>query len=70
MSDWKPSWNITSIPDPLFQSEVGRRRREKGGNFTPRPPKLKLCANGCGTELNATQRRSACPGCGYIHPRR
>lgn len=72
MSDYKPTWNLTTIPAALFQSEVGRRRREKGGNLTPRPPKLKPCAK-CSTPLNATQYRDyPCPNCGHKHivPRR
>lgn len=64
--DWKPSWNLTSIPGPELYKEVGRRRRAGAPAVTNE--KLKPCAH-CSKPLNATQRRKPCPDCGYTHPR-
>ena len=60
-------WDLSTIPDNELNSEQGRRRRAKG----PKSPNIKIqpCANGCGTMLNATERRKRCSGCGYVHPR-
>jgi hypothetical protein len=64
--DYKPSWDLTTVPDPELHKEVGRRRRAHGPAVTNE--KLKPCDH-CSTPLNATQRRKPCPGCGYVHPR-
>lgn len=59
-------WDLSSIPEPEWNREHGRRNRAKGPTATN--VKLKPCAE-CGTQLNATQRRKPCPKCGYVHPR-
>lgn len=67
MPSYKPTWDMSTIPDDVLLSEVGRRRRAKGPSVTN--VNLKLCAGKCGTWLNATQRRKPCPKCHYVHPR-
>ena len=67
MQSYKPTWDLTTIPDEKWNSEHGRRQRAKAPAVTN--VKLKPCAS-CGTMLNATQRRKPCPGCGYVHPRK
>jgi ribosomal protein S27AE len=67
MQSYKPTWDLTTIPDDEFKSEHGRRNRAKAPAATN--VNLKQCANGCGTWLNATERRKPCPKCGYVHPR-
>lgn len=67
MSNYQPHWDLSTIPDDLLHSEVGRRRRLKGPAITRQ--NVKPCTS-CGKQLNATQRRTACPNCSYIHPRR
>lgn len=59
-------WDLSTIPQDLFKQEEGRRRRACGPAATNQ--KLQLCANCRSVELNATQRRKPCPGCGYRHP--
>lgn len=59
-------WDLATIPSDLLNQEVGRRRRAAGPAVTYE--KKEPCAN-CKTPLNATQRRKACPECGYKHPR-
>lgn len=51
-------WDLSTIPEDVFKSEIGRRTR-------PQTPNLKLepCIH-CGTALNARQRRRACISCG------
>lgn len=60
-------WDLSTIPSDLLNQEVGRRRRAAGPVATYE--KKELCANCRAVELNATQRRKPCPGCGYKHPR-
>lgn len=64
---YNSNWDLSTIPDDEFRSENGRRQRAKAPAATN--VNLQKCANGCGTELNATQRRKPCPKCGYTHPR-
>lgn len=67
MKRYQPDWDLTSIPDDVFQSERGRRNRMKQGL----PPNLKLKpCKGCQALLSATQRRQRCPDCGFVNVRR
>lgn len=59
--DYKPSWDLSTIPAPVWNSENGRRVRPPGSPATH--IKLAPCG-GCGKSLNATQRRRSCPKCG------
>ena len=54
-------WDLSTIPEAVWNSENGRRVRLKG----PRAPNLKLepCSN-CSVPLSARERRGACPKCG------
>lgn len=61
MSIYRPSWDLTTIPDEPFESEAGRRRRAKGPRVTRQ--KLEPCIH-CGESLNARQRRGKCIKCG------
>ena len=63
MTDWKPSWNLASIPDDLLLSEAGRRNAAKRtaplGGARPgagRPVELVLCPH-CGTQVTKTQAK-------------
>jgi rubrerythrin len=67
MSNYQPHWDLTTIPDPEWSSEHGRRQRAKGPQATYQV--LKPC-NQCGAPLNATQRRKPCPECGHSHSRK
>lgn len=59
--DYRPTWNLPSIPSDVWNSENGRRVRPVGSPATY--IKLAPCKE-CGEILNATQRRRACPKCG------
>jgi hypothetical protein len=63
---YSPQWDLSTIPEPEWKSENGRRQRAKAPAATY--IKLKPCAK-CGESLNVTQRRKPCPNCGYTHPR-
>lgn len=62
MSDYKPTWNLASIPDAVFLSEVGRRNAAKRtsplGGYRPgagRKPQMVKCPRGCGRMVTKTQ---------------
>lgn len=63
---YKPSWELDTIPDDKWASELGRRQRSKGPRATY--VNLKPCEQ-CGRELTATERRKPCPQCGHRHKR-
>lgn len=58
VATYQPEWDLSTIPDQVFKSEAARRSRPRAPNQV-----LKDCAK-CGTPLNATERRKACPQCG------
>lgn len=67
MTTYRDSWDLTTIPHKLFDSERARRQRLLGSG---RPNvSIKPCT-GCGEPLTATERRSLCPHCKYRHPRK
>ena len=60
---YKPTWNIESIPDAVLYSEVGRRnaaRRTTAGGARPgagRKPQMLRCPRGCGQMVTKTEAR-------------
>lgn len=62
MTNYSPKWDLSTIPEPEWQSEHGRRRRLKGPQVTN--ANLKPCSR-CSQPLTASQRRKACPTCGW-----
>ena len=66
MSNYQPHWDLSTIPDPEWNSENGRRNRARGPAATN--VNIQPCSQ-CGRPLNATQRRKPCPACGHVHPR-
>ena len=59
--DWRPSWNLRSIPDDLFNSERGRRLAKN--RKTPAvPKKLRPCPH-CSKEFGARELRAHLPKC-------
>lgn len=64
--DYKPTWDLSTIPAAEWNSENGRRQRAKGPPVTRE--NIQPCVS-CGRNLNATQRRKPCPECSYVHPR-
>lgn len=59
--DWKPTWDLTTIPDPEFNSERGRRLAEQ--RSTPAvPKKLRPCPY-CAEEFGARDLRVHIPRC-------
>jgi hypothetical protein len=60
VTDYTPGWDLSTIPDPAFNSEIGRRRGARGA---ARPKVLRPCQS-CGLLLGARERRGVCPGCG------
>lgn len=59
--DWRPTWNLRSIPDDKFNSERGRRLAEK--RATPAvPKKLRPCPY-CSKEFGAREMRIHVPRC-------
>jgi hypothetical protein len=62
MAEYKPTWNMGSIPDEVLYSEVGRRnaaRRTTAGGYRPgagRKPTLVKCLR-CGQQVTKTQAR-------------
>lgn len=67
MSNYQPHWDLSTIPEPEWNSEHGRRNRAKGPAVTSQ--KFKPCS-GCGNLLNATQARKPCLYCGRWHSRK
>lgn len=59
--EYKPTWDMSTIPDRVLNGEYGRRQRAKGPRVTY--VKYKPCAK-CSKPLTATQRRKPCPHCG------
>ncbi len=62
--EYKPNWDIASIPDELLYSEIGRRnaarRTSPLGGFREgagRPPQLVDCPLGCGAKITKTAAR-------------
>lgn len=64
--EYRPTWDLTTIPDTQWNRENGRRNRAKAPAATN--IKLKPCLK-CQRPLTAVQRRKPCPGCGFTHPR-
>lgn len=62
--DYRETWDLTTIPDDLWNRENGRRQRAKGPRVTY--VKLEPCPGPkCRAQLTATQRRlPSCPECG------
>lgn len=62
MSDYKPSWNLASIPDEALLSEAGKRiqaRRINAGGYREgagRKPELVKCPR-CGQTVSKTEAR-------------
>ena len=67
MSEYKPSWDLSTIPDDVWASERGRRNRARQPQT--QAMKLKAC-KGCGLALGAVERRRPCPNCGAVNTRR
>lgn len=65
--DYRDTWDLTTVPEPEWNREHGRRTRAKGPAVTNQ--KLKGCKQ-CGTMLNSTERRKPCTNCGFVHPRK
>jgi len=61
MTVYTPKWDLGTIPEKPFNSEVGRRRRAKGNRVTR---EVLLPCKHCGQTLNARQRRIKCIHCG------
>ena len=66
MSTYKPTWDLSTIPEDAFNAERGRRHRAKGPRVTN--VNYQPCEK-CSKLLTATERRKPCPYCGYRHPR-
>lgn len=66
MSQYTSNWDLSTIPEPAWNSEHGRRQRLKG----PRATRVNLqpCP-GCGKSLMTIERRAGCPRCGTKEPR-
>jgi len=61
---YEPAWDLSSIPDHVFKSEVGRRtaamRKSPLGGLREgagRKPELIPCPRGCGQLVTKTQAR-------------
>jgi len=66
MADYKPNWDLTTVPTPEWNAENGRRARLKAPRITN--VNYQPCEE-CGTPLTAKQRRKPCPKCEHVHPR-
>src|SRR5437763_12940514 len=55
---WKETWELPSIPNPVFWPEVGRRRGQSGG----KPKTLRPCEF-CGEEFGARDMQFHLPRC-------
>jgi DNA-directed RNA polymerase subunit RPC12/RpoP len=64
---YTPKWDLTTVPEPEWKSENGRRQRAKGPKQTY--VNLQPCIK-CGKSLTATQRRVPCPKCEWKNVRR
>ena len=58
--NYNASWDLSTIPADLLNSEIGRRR---GAKAAARKKVLRPCQT-CGLLLGARERRGACPTCG------
>jgi len=56
---WKESWELPTIPDPVFWPEVGRRRGATGGG---KPKSLRPCEF-CGEQHGARDMQRHLPRC-------
>jgi len=62
MADYKPSWNLETVPDDVFYSESARRmteRRKVSGGFREgagRKPEMVRCPR-CGASVTKTEAR-------------
>lgn len=61
MTIYQTEWDLSTIPEPAWKSENGRRQRAKAPARTY--VKLKPC-KGCKLKLTAAERRGKCPNCG------
>jgi hypothetical protein len=67
MRPYRPSWDMSTIPDPALRSEVGRRsqlqRRTRAGGRPPTPTPCLRCgalqASATAARGHCTQRRPA-----------
>jgi len=61
VQQYKPTWDLASIPDQMLLSEIGRRnaaRRTTAGGARPgagRKPQMVKCPRGCGRMVTKTQ---------------
>jgi hypothetical protein len=56
---YKPTWDLRSIPDEQFQSEAGRRR---GTSSSRRAKVLRPCPK-CGAKFGARELKAHLPQC-------
>ena len=56
---YREEWELETIPEPIFQSEAGKRRQAKG---PPRPKKLRPCEF-CGMEFGGREMQLHLPRC-------
>lgn len=63
--NYRETWDLSTIPDKEFRSEIGRRTSVLRGIAFPRGTnvKLKPCKH-CGELLTARERRKVCKHCG------
>ncbi len=63
MAEYKPTWNLATVPDEVFYAEAARRmteRRKTAGGSRPgagRPRELVKCPRGCGRMVTKTEAR-------------
>jgi hypothetical protein len=65
VTDWEPTWDLTTVPAKEFNSEAGRRR----GAYAHNKPKVMRPCVGCGLNLGAREQRQPCVGCGVRQPK-
>lgn len=63
--NYKPTWDLSTIPDDLIIQEAGRRRAAmrqtySGGRNGGRPPVTKRCPCGAMTKQRAKLRNHLC----------
>jgi hypothetical protein len=69
---YKPTWDLQSIPDDVFRSEIGRRsaaRRKTAGGYREnagRKPEMVPCPRGCGQIVSKTEAQRG-HGCQLNH---
>lgn len=68
MTTYRPSWNLTTIPDALLTAE--RNRRISAARKEPPRPRIELPCISCGKPLSARERRKPCRFCGTRNPRK